>query len=328
MDWSDIKLTGNPQLVVGLRDKRRRMTGYLVDIDRDVHKDLREVATSSAERIAEMRPVAYTPYVDPEEDEYLTVDVSALLTRAQSRRAVAEPPTESDEHAAIVAMIAGSDYLERLGARQLLERADNEFYVQAICLKNAGARIGFVTRANPRQVLKHKRIWLGRHDQEDRLQRISPPELTLETNVDAIVTPDEIAIINRNSFQHIVSDSQLIASFVPAQVNMIGQRLSSRGLPVSIGTLMALMAAAGKSPRLAKRLSIFAERIALIDVATVSSGSGFVASDLDKADFVNGQGELECDPGRVGELLDALEGRLFSDPFSPEKRRADRFRRR
>jgi hypothetical protein len=38
--------------------------------------------------------------------------------------------------------------------------------------------------------------------------------------------------------------------------------------------------------------------------------------------------ELECDPSRAVELLDALEGRFFGDAFSTEKRRADRFRKR
>jgi hypothetical protein len=66
---------------------------------------------------------------------------------------------------------------------------------------------------------------------------------------------------------------------------------------------------------------------AAIDAQALLSGSGFTAQDLEPEDFVK-DGVIECVDNRVPELLDALEGRFFSDAFSPEKRRADRFRRR
>jgi hypothetical protein len=46
------------------------------------------------------------------------------------------------------------------------------------------------------------------------------------------------------------------------------------------------------------------------------------------ADFVNAAGEVACEPDRIDELLDALEGRYLGDSFSKEKRRVDRFRPR
>jgi hypothetical protein len=66
---------------------------------------------------------------------------------------------------------------------------------------------------------------------------------------------------------------------------------------------------------------------AAIDAQALLSGSGFTAQDLEPEDFVK-DGVIECVDNRVPELLDALEKRFFSDAFSPEKRRADRFRRR
>ena len=329
MNWQDVQLRGTPQLIVGVRDRRRRLTGFRVDVDRDVHPDLRKVAVDALERVREMDPVPYSPYVDPEEGEYLEIDATALIARPLPPvRGVAQaPPTVEDEQAALVQMISESDYHERMGAGELAA-SDEEFYAQAICLKNAGARIGFVARANPRQVLKRKPIFLGRHDREDRLTKITKPELVLESEVHAIVTDSEIAVLNRNMFQNLVADTQLIATHVPGQVRTIANRFRARGIPLSRATQTALNEAAVKSPRLAKRLSDFADRIQAIDVSAVTNGSGFTASELSKSDFINAQGEIHCAPERLPELLDGLEGRFFGDPFSSEKRRADRFRRR
>jgi hypothetical protein len=329
MNWDDVQLRGTPQLVVGVRDRRRRLAGYQVDVDKDVHPDLRQVAVRALDRVRAMDPVPYTPYVDPDEDEYLTIDATALTSRPirRARGAAQEPPTEDDEHAALMRMILNSDYLERMGAGQLAA-SEEEFYAQAICLKHVEKRIGFVTRANPRQVLKRNRIYLGKHDREDRLTKITKPELVLESEVHAIVSETEIAVLNRNMFQNLVADTELITNYVPEQVRTIAKRFKGRGLTLSTETQTALGDAAAKSSRLAKRLSIFAERIDAVDVTAITSGKGFKASDLAKKDFVNAQGEIHCDSSRVTELLDALEGRFFGDPFSPEKRRADRFRRR
>ena len=160
------------------------------------------------------------------------------------------------------------------------------------------------------------------------MTKITKPELVLESEVHAIISETEIAVLNRNMFQNLVADTKLIATYVPAQVQVIAKRFKGRGLTLSPATQTALSEAASKSPRIAKRLSAFADRITAIDTTAITNGKGFAASDLAKKDFVNAQGEIYCDPSRVMELLDALEGRFFGDPFSPEKRRADRFRRR
>jgi hypothetical protein len=146
--------------------------------------------------------------------------------------------------------------------------------------------------------------------------------------VHAIVAPREIAVLNKIQFQYLVSDTLLIASHVPAQVTAIAKKFAGHGLTLTASTKSALQAQAEKSTRIARRLDAFSNRIDDIDVSRVASGAGFTASDLVPTDFVNAKGEIECAPDRVGELLDALEGRFFEDPFSPEKRRADSFRRR
>jgi len=334
--WSGVTLSGDPLLVVGLRDRRRSLTGRRVNVDTTVHKDLRTVAQSALERVQRMEAVEYTPYVDPEEGEYLALNSASLTPkpsgqrqRAEAERNVSQPPVPdaAAETAALVSMVQSADYLETIGAGQLSELPDEDFYAQAICLRNDDERIGFITRTNPRKVLKRSIIPLGKTDGGDRLKRITTPELVLESDVHAIVSPGAIAILNRTQFQFLVSDTTLIARHVPAQVQVIESAFAAHGLQVSPATRTALQSAAERSPRIAKRLDVFAERITQIDAQALLSGSGFTAQDLEPEDFVK-ERVIECADSRVPELLDALEGRFFSDAFSPEKRRADRFRRR
>lgn len=54
MTWAEVNLSGDPLLVVVLRDKRRHLTGHRVNIDVSVHNDLRAVATSALTRVQSM----------------------------------------------------------------------------------------------------------------------------------------------------------------------------------------------------------------------------------------------------------------------------------
>jgi hypothetical protein len=326
MTWSDLKLSGSPLLVIGLRDNRRRLTGYRINVDTNVHADLRQVAHNALAAVQAMNRVPYTPYVGPEPGEYLAIDPASLVpkaTPARRRKKADEPapetaPTETEETAALMSMVKQADYLEPLGAGELLEMPDDNFYLQIICLSTSPDRIGFVTKTNPRKVMKRSAIPLGKNDKNDRLKKITRPELVLEADVHAIVAPREIAVLNKIQFQYLVSDTLLIASHVPAQVTAIAKKFAGHGLTLTASTKSALQAQAEKSTRIARRLDAFSNRIDDIDVSRVASGAGYTASDLVPTDFVNAKGEIECAPDRVGELLDALEGRYFEDPFSPE----------
>ena len=144
----------------------------------------------------------------------------------------------------------------------------------------------------------------------------------------AVISPEEVAILNRTQFQFMVSDTALISSHVPIQIERIVKTFKGRGIKVADSTQAALLASAMGSVRVAKRLDAFAERAKTLDVSLISNGVGFKSQELVPGDFVNAKGEIACEPNRVAELLDALEGRFFGDAFSAEKRRADRFRQR
>lgn len=328
MSWKKTKLEGDPLLVIGLRNEQREIEGFRINLDKDVNPDLERVAKDTLDWMRNREPVAYTPYVDPEEGEYLTIATKSLPTSGGSSASKGGGQTEKEETAAIVALVRDADVLPEMGAGQLIKRLESDFYLQAICLKDGPDRIGFITKAKRQQVMKRSIIPLGKSDTNDRLKRITLPELLLESDVHAIISPGEIAILNRTQFQFLVSDTPLISSHVPAQVQRIAKAFKGRGIELSGETQAAIQTTAMSSVRVAKRLEAFAERIEVVNIALISSGKGFADQELVASDFVNSKGEIACELGRVPELLDALEGRFFDDAFSTEKRRADRFRRR
>ncbi len=327
MGWKETDVKSDPLLVVGLRNEKRVVEGFRVNLDNDVAPDLQKVAADTLDWVKSREPVEYTPYIEPHEDEYLTVATETLPTRPAEKGGAAA--SEKEETAVVVALIRDCDVLPEMGAGQLGKRLeDGALYLQAICLSAEKERIGFITKAKSQQVMKRSSIPLGKNDQNDRLKRITRPELVLESDVHAIVSPQEIAILNRNQFQHLVSDVPLVFSHVPVQIDRIADTFKGRGVQLSSETQAAILSEGLRSIRVAKRLEAFAERIQDIDVARITSGDGFTDQDLVAADFVSSSGEIACEPQRVPELLDALEGRFFGDAFSSEKRRADRFRKR
>ena len=327
--WSSYELSGDPILVVGLRSSED-VEGYRVIVDVDLHSSLVEVAESALARVAKMEAVIYTPYVNPGESEYLSLDPATLTiaveeVEADSKDAEA-PANEKEQTARLQWIIKHADTLPTMGAKELIERLD-DLYFQAVCMHCSPPVIGFVTKTSARQVIKRSGIPLGR-DSTDRFKKITRPELILEGEVHAIMAAEEIAVLNKPQFQFMVGDIALVSQYVPAQVSRIGAQLAKHQMPLSAGTRAAIEAKAIDSIQLAKRLDAFAGRIEQIDAARMTTGSGFTDQDLKKAEFVNPNGELDCAPDRVLELIDALEGRFFSDAFTGDPRRADHFRLR
>jgi hypothetical protein len=327
--WSSYELTGDPILVVGLRSGED-VEGYRVIVDVDLHPSLIEVAENALARVAKMEAVPYTPYVNPGEDEYLSLDPAALTIAIDGEDADSEdvetPGSQKEQTARLRRTIEHADTLPTIGAKNLIERI-GDLYFQAVCMHCSPSVIGFVTKTSARQVIKRSGIPLGR-DSTDRFKKITRPELILEGEVHAIMASEEIAVLNKPQFQFMVGDIGLVSQYVPAQMSRIGAQLAKHQMPLSVATQAAIEAKAIDSIQLAKRLDAFAARIEQIDVARVTSGSGFTGQDLKKAEFVNANGELDCAPDRVLELIDALEGRFFSDAFTGDPRRADHFRPR
>lgn len=252
-------------------------------------------------------------------------DVLVLASEANGDGVV----TQKEQAAVLVELVQRADELPEIGAGQLISRLDgDQLYLQAICIRTAEGNVGFVTKTVKRPLLKRSALPLGKDDANDRFKRVARPELVLEPDVHAVVSPTAIAVLNKYKFELMVSDVGLVLSYAPTYVKRIADRLSDRNIVMAETTLKALETKARSNIPMARRLDAFLERIDQVDVSRIVNGVGFEAQDLNKNDFVNASGEIECQPDRVAHLLDALEGRFFGDAFTDEKRRADRFRRR
>jgi hypothetical protein len=323
--WDTLALTGDPILVVGLRPKTK-IIGYRITVDQNLHPDLRKIADDALAIVKNRIALDYTPYVEPEDNEYLKLATSTL-TITKTRTNPSGTTSQKQKTARLLEIMQNADTLPPLGAKALTERLD-EFVLQAVCLHTGTDVVGFVTKGNAGRVIKRSAIPLGFADDQDRFKKISRPEVILESDVHAILAPGEIAILNVTQFQFLVGDIGLVQEYATAQVKVISQSFQDRGVPLHAATAAALAARAKGSVQLAKRLDAFNERILVLDVSRITDGKGFTQQGLKRADFVNNKGEIQCEDDRVVELLDALEGRYFDDGFSDEHRRADRFRKR
>jgi len=323
--WNTLNLAGDPILVVGLRPKTK-LVGFRITVDKSVHPHLRKIADDAIELVKQRSDIAYTPYVEPAGDEYLRLAPSSL-TVTKTTTTASGITSQKQQTAQLLEIIRHADTLPALGAKALTQRLD-EFVLQAVCLHAGTEVVGFVTKGNAGRVIKRSAIPLGLDDNNDRFKKISRPEVILDSDTHAIIAPAEIAILNATQFQFLVGDIGLVEEYGPEQVKVIATSFRSRGVTLSTATATALGTQAKGSVQLAKRLDAFNERVLHLDVSRINDGKGFTQQGLNKADFVNKNGEIECVPERVVELLDALEGRFFDDGFSDEHRRADRFRKR
>ncbi len=194
MGWQETNVESDPLLIVGLRSDRGIVEGFRVNIDDDVSPALRKVAADTLDWLNDRTAVAYTPYVDPEDGEYLTIAASTLPPKPARGK---DASSEKEETAVIVALIRDSDVLPEMGAGELIKRLeDGALYLQAICLSANKERIGFVTKAKSQQVMKRSSIPLGKHDKNDRLKKVARPALVLESDVHAVGL-DPISVVTR-----------------------------------------------------------------------------------------------------------------------------------
>lgn len=328
MNWDTVNLSGDPLVLFVLRDSRGVPFGARVDVDRNTHSALAEVAENTLALIKSSRRVPYTPYIAREEGTYLTIGPTSLVPKERPKRRARktddpDPGTslEVQNAAAMVHLVENADYLQGMGAGALLDMPEDSFYAQAIVLRDGDRRVGFITKSNPRKVFRRSAIAFARSKDNQRFERIAEPEIALEENVDVVVHPDEIAILNELHFRLLASDTRLIEQHMPGRIKHVANAFASLGAPLSDDAQAALLEKAKTSPQFARRVDALEDRIARMSVTRITGGGGFTDSALDPSDFIE-DGEIVCDSSRVGDLLDALEGRLWGDPFSDEWRRA------
>lgn len=313
MNPDDLDLAGEPVLVVGWRPKAKKLAAAAVDLNEDTFDIAREIANQTLYYWQGCAQVNWHPDANVEEGEEILVLPAEEL-----------PATHPDEHAGdpqlaetaqLLSLVLFPGRLETLEPGQL---ADGRFRFCAVVWEDGldGRPVAIVAEHDPTFVLRRASHWFRF---EGTLKATTPPDFTLPSRGDLIVTEEEIFIHNPATFDRLFSDVRALLNDVPAATAAL--QASMARLPMTEATAHALEEVCGTRPSLARRLQRLAnhpvaQKITADELRPVVEKHGEDATDYLTEDA------LDLAPHKVRAWLDLVEGRWYEADFSNEPRRA------
>lgn len=223
--------------------------------------------------------------------------------------------------AALIDAVVHSHAIQPISAQELHQRRLT-FY--AICWGEAGTPgLALVRRLNPQRVIKPGHWFFAYHDV---LRSVEQPTFMLDDRADLVIQADRIVMLNEVAGRGLLADINLAQSKVSEHFTQIATTL---GRDSFSDTARELFARAGQRVTVARRLAWIAETLRGKSIPGATLAAKAREDFDDGAELVDERGKIVVsDPARVTDVLEILEGRLFSDPISGEHRRADRMSRR
>ena len=303
--WTRIDLIGDPRLAVGRRPRARHLEAERVDLHQDTFPVLRDIAGAALEALENTTRRSYEPYAELEiGEEHFELDL-------------ADDATPDEPVADLTQIVRVVDDLPNVDARNLSDQ-NNLFY--AICWPSDAGGTGFVTKADPARAVRHGRFFQYR----DALRAIDTPDLILSDSTDFVIHEGWRGILKPTSFRLLFADIDIALRDVPKYVATIKLALAT-SVPLTDAAAVALEAVVSRRPSFAARLRRLSGRLGQVPIS-VESARAAAMRHLDDPDLLlNAEGRLEFGENEVAVVLDLLEGRLFEDDFSGERRRADRY---
>lgn len=314
LEWADIRLAPDPELIVGWRPRRSRLDAAAIELSEEVADELLERCGTALDDLAGLtgRPYEGYPDIEPAE-EYLMVPARDL---PRSRPSKEEPDDE----------ISALSDLERLVAtaglpplsRNDLRKGTYLFYA-VICTDQAsGQRIGFVRQINPYQVAKTGKLMalLG----HEGLERLEEPLFVFDGAFDLVVTPERIAVLRMEAFNRMFADLNTLVAAAPANAKLVADSVS-RMTPEAV---QALGDAASERPSIARRLQRLVRTGAVPAVTPDKIAKAMRKHRLDPADIVI-NGEIRFVAENAPVFLDLVEQLYYETDFTGEHRRSDRY---
>lgn len=302
--WSDVDLGDDPRLIVGRRNSAGALEGSRVDLHDDTFAVIREIATNALETLTNTVARPYEPFAELEDgEEHFELSL--------------EGPAGSDsddEVADVTRLIMIVDDLRSLDARNLRDQT-SLFY--AICWPASGT--GFVRKADPARGVRHGRYFAYR----DALRKVDEPDLMLYDTVDFVIHDGHAGILKPTPFRTLFADVHVALAEVPNYVDAVRTSLT-QVTPMSDASAAALLSVVSSRTSFAARLRRLSIRMLEVTV-TRESIELAAARHLDDPSALLVEGEVVFDATNVPVFLDLLEGRLFEDDFTGERRRADRW---
>jgi hypothetical protein len=320
--WPDVEFTQDPRLLVGWRDRNKRLNAKRFRLDQDVFEDLRALCRPALELLqtATEREYEESAELEPNE-EFFSYDISDLPAHPPptTPQSDDEPGATDDETADLVRLVRTVDALDEV-TREDVNIGGYSFY--AICWPLNGSMVGFVSKVNPMATL---RTGFRYFQFANTLRRVDRPEVALRDGSDIVIAPNRLAIIRPSAFNLLLGDVGIAFKAVPSNLKVLEAVLQTK-IALTPEAAQAVRTEASRRVSYARRLRALPSRIELIanlDETTVRAN--LLRHDVKPSLLLDDQGRWSFDVEHVGVFLDVIEGRYFEDELSGDKRRADRF---
>lgn len=319
-EWSQLSLGTGVQLLLGWRNRRRRIAARPVSLSNEIAEVMVAEARRALAELSDSDRRSYSGVPGLEAGEYLTLplgeggDDAAALTRAGA--VVGE---DAENASGLIQLVRGAFENDEFLSRDEMTGGRWLFYVVAVELEGSDVPVGFVRQYNPQRGFKAGRLLTAFHQ---TLSRFDDPLFNFDFDFDLIVAPDEIAILSTTAFDRLFADLDLAAAQVPDQVAQFNAAL---GLPLAAGAAQFLSVTVQGRAALVRRFRRIAQAPYLGDVTADAMRTALVRHGLPEDRFGDGQGvELETVEDVVV-LLDMIEQLYYEADFTGEHRRADRY---
>ena len=318
----------DPQLLVGWRPSRRRLTAQRVPLQQSTFAELRGIGTEALERLASTEGRPYEPEAELDEGEHFVLPVGDLpgpehAQRAEDAVSRRESADDVEDVADLLQLIDDTQELDALDATTLA-RGQFLFYAIVIAAED-GRNVGFVRQMDPVHSLRKGRMF-GRYG--DALDRVERPDFILYGETDLVVTDEKIYAFRTSALTRLLSDVDVALQQAPSFVERAGQALQGR-VELADSALVILKEACSRRPSYAVRVRRLTIRLeSLGDLTADRIRKALTDSEIDASLLLDEQGNFEFEEKHVRTFFDFMEGRWFQDPLGAEWRRADRFARR
>jgi hypothetical protein len=324
--WQDVQTDGDPHLILGRRQGKREIEAVLVELHEDLFAEVRGICEQALAKLTNTKPRTYEPNAEVDRDaHHFVLRLDALPDQPappRSRSAGKDAPDADDNPdrtAALVKTLRNPGSLQPVDATRLSDFT--AIFYSLAYQQDDDTWAHFITKVNPRRVLKRGRIWT---QFGDMLRRSEAPALVLEPNVDVILTSTILAGFGATAIKNLFTDVHLVMRDVPVYVENIAEALGGT-MPFSTAAKEALLAHVGRKVSVAARLYRLQERIPSLDLKPDRVREILIGHGIDPDRLVGRDGDFSFDETGASDFLDVVEGRFFEDDFTGEPRRADRF---
>ncbi|CAL9409713.1 hypothetical protein [Nocardiopsis dassonvillei] len=247
-------------------------------------------------------------------DEYASEQVSADLIHREK--------TNPDRTAALIQSLSDVEIIDYIEPEKV--HSFQAIFYSIAFQQEDKSWVHFIKKMSPTGVFKPGRLW-GRFRGD--LKRIETPDILLYEDIDVVLGRNLIAGFRPFPLQVLFTDVGLMMKSVPDYVSEISNILAST-IPLTPDAQAALAAHGARTVSSASRIYRLIERMSDIELNQGLLSLVLERHKIDPSTIISPTGKFDFDEQEVSTFLDILESRYYSDDWTGELRRADKYSRR